>query len=872
MKKFIKQNYKLIILCFGLAVIGHAYFLKNQILYDQYMMGPADQFSQMIIFKDLLYNEFSQGNFFYSFFLNGGSSLISRLSYYYSTSLMFYGTALMTFLLEVFNIIQQPSMVYWASAFVFISIIRSFLILFITTKYMNVFTNNQSISLLGATFYAFSNIYFRHVALWEFFADAMIWLPIILLGVEYIIRKNDGKIFAVGVALTMFNNGYFAFANLLFAIVYILLRAIFKLSEEEINVKQQAKNYIIYGFIGVGLSLPGFIPFVKGFFNTSRLSPEFSIPAFQLEDFNLGNLLLNDRIQVIPILFLFVVLYFWNYKSKTFKFFSFFSFFLIVLRYHPFTASLFNGFSYPQYRWHYMTFLMMAIVITVGVKNIIEHLNENIKGSTVFLFLSFILTLIIYTFADNQVDHHYFSLKIIYIIILSIFTLFFLFTVNKEKFNYIGLSLLFLSSLYTVFTTNKQLYEDYSMAQMNHEKIYQTFDDPNSTFEQALDIIEEDSDRYYRIDFSDIRNIGSQKEISTFNVYNSFQNHYQQYFYRYHQIINSRENNGTIDGLAGRQILSSLFQSDYVVASEHNHYIVPTGFEPIGQVDELTVYKNTIRLAPIHPVTNLYSSEEVDQYDFKDELLLEGAIVSEELSNTSISNASVPNEIDYTITEIGTDFEGNKLLGKNEHFPINIDLLSQDQHFDDVVIDYTIKPLDRGETGRYTYSINGHSIQLKSTGDKYSSQLYRHQAHIPYTGQVEFKLAPGTDYIFEIHAIYGLSHDALIERSQMDKNLDYTIQLSGGEVDIEFDNEEGYPLMVLPLFFENGWHLKINGETSEVLNVNNGMVGFQIPQGKVDIQLTFRQPFLITTVLLSLLSLVLLIYIERTQKHRYKHE
>src|SRR5699024_2832459 len=171
---------------------------------------------------------------------------------------MFYITALFTFLLEQLNVISSPSMVYWASAAVFINIFRSTIVLFVSTKYISLFTKNNKIALLGATFYAFSNIYFRHVTLWEFFGDAMIWLPIILLGAVYIIRKGDGKLFSIGVALTLFNNGYFAFANLLFLLFYIILRWIIKFQQNELPIISQIKNYMIYGLIGVFISLPGF--------------------------------------------------------------------------------------------------------------------------------------------------------------------------------------------------------------------------------------------------------------------------------------------------------------------------------------------------------------------------------------------------------------------------------------------------------------------------------------------------------------------------------------------------------------------------------------------------------------------------------------
>lgn len=865
-KRIIKNNYKLVVISILLAVIGHGYFLSIQFVENQYMMSPADQFTQMIIFKDLLYNEFTQGNFFYSLLFNGGSNLLSRLSYYYSTSLMFYITTLFTYFLELLNVFQKPSMVYWASMTVFISVFRSILILFFTTKYINLFIKNERIALLGATFYTFSSIYFRHVALWEFFGDAMIWLPIILYGVELVIRKKDGKFFTIGVALTLFNNGYFAFANLLFTLVYIALRFLIRLSQKEVKVIQQIKYYLVYGLLGVGISLPGFIPFVKGFFNTSRLSPEFSIPAFELLDFNLGNLLLNDRIQVLPILFVLIVTNILNYKSRTFRFFSIFSFVLIILRYNPFVASLFNGLSYPQFRWHYMSFLMMAVVIALGVKMTVKNLGSNLRISSVSLIFSLLVTIGLYFYGNNQVSEHYFDMTVLYLLTIYMFGVFFLSRLKAVKTDYIVLPLLFASSLYTIYATNEQLYDDYNLQQMNYDKIYSTFDDPNNPYERSLEIIRSDANKFHRIDFTDMHNLGSQKNFSSFNVYNSFHNNYQQYFYRYHQIINSRENNGIIDGLAGRQILNSLFQSDYVIASERDEYIVPTGFELIEEVDDLGIYKNEIPVAFVHPVHNLYSENEVNQYHFKDELLVNGAIVKDQMSNTSLDEGPQPNELEYMINDIDTEFEGNKLIQSESYFNIEIALNQVNQQYDDVVIDYTISPLDDGEKGRYTYSINGYSIQLKSTGDPYSSQLYRHQAHLPYNEDIVFNLAPGTDYIFEIHAIYGLSHNALKERRQVDQELDYKVELDNGKIEIVFNNMDNYPLMVLPLFYENGWSLEINGEKKDILNVNNGMIGFEIPNETISIQLSFRQPLFFTTISLSILNLFVLVYIEKRRK------
>src|SRR5699024_796287 len=179
--------------------------------------------------------------------------------------------------------------------------------------------------------------------------------------------------------------------------------------------------------------------------------------------------------------------------------------------------------------------------------------------------VALLLTTILYFVADRQAEFHYFNIKIVYLLIVLQFFIFLVYILKKRTFNHIFLFLLFFSSLYTVFVMNRQLYYDYNLHTMDYDKVYSTFQNPNDPYEKALNIIDNDTDQFYRIDYSAMDNLGSQKKFSSFNVYSSFQNHYQQYFYRYFQILNSKENNGVINGLAGRQVLNSLFQSNYVI-------------------------------------------------------------------------------------------------------------------------------------------------------------------------------------------------------------------------------------------------------------------------------------------------------------------
>lgn len=112
----------LIASCIVLAALGHGLFLY-QWTQDQYMTGINDGLSQMMPFKHLLYDQYTSGEFFYSFDFGLGAGTFSELSYYFSTSIVFLITVFVVFLFEMAGIIQSTDALFWANAAVFISVI-----------------------------------------------------------------------------------------------------------------------------------------------------------------------------------------------------------------------------------------------------------------------------------------------------------------------------------------------------------------------------------------------------------------------------------------------------------------------------------------------------------------------------------------------------------------------------------------------------------------------------------------------------------------------------------------------------------------------------------------------------------------------------
>src|SRR5699024_11128431 len=126
-----------------------------------------------------------------------------------------------------------------------------------------------------------------------------------------------------------------------------------------------------------------------------------------------------DPIQVVSFIYLLVIFNFKNYQSKIFQFFSCFTTILIIIRYSPKVASIFNGLSAPQYRWHYITYLFIAITIGIGIEQILKH--KSLKSS---IFASG-LTLLIYYSTLKSMDNSYDINKKYFMVLIAIAMLFY---------------------------------------------------------------------------------------------------------------------------------------------------------------------------------------------------------------------------------------------------------------------------------------------------------------------------------------------------------------------------------------------------------------------------------------------------------------
>lgn len=124
--------------------------------------------------------------------------------------------------------------------------------------YLKLFVKNRNYAMIGALIYAFSgfqiyNIFFNN------FHEAVVFFPLLLYGLERLLRDGRKGYFAIAVFINAFVNYFFFFGEVVFLVLYFLMR-LFS-SEWRLSIRKLL-NVAFESVVGVGLSCAVLIPAV----------------------------------------------------------------------------------------------------------------------------------------------------------------------------------------------------------------------------------------------------------------------------------------------------------------------------------------------------------------------------------------------------------------------------------------------------------------------------------------------------------------------------------------------------------------------------------------------------------------------------------
>lgn len=842
--------------CLLTAIIAHG-FMLSEWMHGRYVTGPNDGMSQMIPFKYLLYESMNTGNFFYSERFGFGGGIFSQLGYYFSTSIVFLLTAAGTGLLQWSGIIGEPSLHYWADVTVFVSMIRLTGILLVTVYYFRMVGLKTGFAYIGAVIYGVSILYFRHVTYWEFFADAMLFLPILLIGAERIIRFGKPGWFIAAVALSMVDNFYFAYINFLLTFSYIGFRWFIPLVADEQKRMGQIGQFLASGLVGAAISAPFFVPAVYGYLNNFRPPFEGEIPLFEMTE----NILSDGKLVVIPAIAAVSLFLYPLYRDKKFRVFSLLTSILIILHASPAVGSLFNGLSAPQFRWEHMLMLVAGGLTAAAL----QHWKElRLKHVSVAIVGAFALYVIVDTM-DLEGKPSFYADSLV-VMALVLFAVVLLSKIPQLKHWDIALWVVVAGSvLVTVnlFQEEKLTEDNKKVDQIQGEGIPQSFFESKKYNSQASDALIEklsksEPDELARFDWmiGTRNNTPIVQDYLGMSVYSSILNKHLLHFYLEELAIDmGRESVSRYAGLGGRTNLYSLLNGVYAVRSEKDNP-VPYGFSQVDENEELKAFKNQHRLPFVRTANRVYTEEELESSPViaREHAMLSGVILDEWNEKTH-SPPTAANLIDQvTIVPVRATYEGDRLVVTGKDGGIDLTVSDSRVLKEDAYVSFHLKrkTADKG----FHLNVNDYRTTRKRTDSIYRTRVNDLTIRVPSEKVIRIRVPEGS-YTLRDLALYTEDYKTLKEaQGYSSKSPAPDVNWKGGHVEVQLDNVNGDPIAVMPIPFEKGWTVKVNGKKQSILKANYAFTGVPIEQGTNTIEMTYRPPYFTVSLVLSLLGLV----------------
>lgn len=777
-------------------------------------------------------------------------------------------------------------------------------------------------TLVGSMTYAFCmySVYYgiRH----PYFLNPLIYLPLLLIGVEKIFHKEKPYFFIIMTFLATVSNFYFFYMLSIFIFLYSVIR-FFHLYKRDImkNMLTLLGKCIAFYLVGVAMACFIFFPIVIAFFSSNRVTTEnlvpivYSIryyqsllPAF----FSAATLDYGTILGFFSVSFLSIILLFAKRKKNWQLIIGFcilVSFLLI-----PYAGHVLNGFSYIGNRWVFALIFLIAFIV---VKMMPTLLNINIRASAILFFCTTIYFFLCFLMANSRKETLIFSLALTFMLL---FLLVFSKILRREK-GVPGQKILFFTKLGVVLITTVSILSTclyrYSAVQGNYiSEFIEAGDAKSKLSDYSTKVLDKIADTdFYRYDDRTEGNNASNTALlngkNSIGYYFSLENG---------NISNFLSETGSTprtfqrySGLDNRMLLEALASVKYAIIKRGTESQLSSGFTKLvasstdedGVIYDLYYNQNSL------PIGYTYSS-----YITKDrfltlslakrqEALAQGVVVEEEsdalqqFSQTSFNFTDLELPFDVEIDASQKDnieVQDGKIIVRKANSQLKLKLEQTMDRCETYVIFNNLK--FSAYTPRETYSDEEwEKLDVLSQNNVLRESKFYEE---PSTARVQVK----SGSVSKAFTISTKTDPYYIDRENCLVNLCYN-QNPRSEVTLTFDTAGEYTfdnlqvvaqslsvpkasidklrentlenvsigtntvsgtislnevkILCLSIPYSNGWHAKVDGVETDILKANTMYMCIPLTAGNHTIELNYSTPGLSIGATLTKIGFFLLI-------------
>lgn len=848
------------------AIYGMIFVLLGVYPFGSKSILVTDMHSQYVQFYTYLYDVFRNGkSIFYSWEAGMGLNFFGVFSYYLASPL--------SILIIFFDRDHIPE------AMAILTLLKVGLAGVSMAYYLHRISKYQGIHIvLFSTFYALTSF----VTVYSFcimWLDGIYLLPLVLLGVERLLRDNKFILLICSLALLFIANFYIAYMAGIFTFLYFVAR--FCIIYDVREIKKAFRKFVLFSMstaLAAGISavvtLPTYLDLKSNFAERTKLplTTEFNFDLLTFYSRFFSGVA-DSTIDGMPnvyagVLTLLLVPLFFVSKKIPLKekvVYGIALFFLILSFEVPFLNIAWHGFEPPTNFPYRYSFVFSFVIIYMAFRMYLvfeESLLPALKKIVIFnIFMILLLA---------KVAHYYMPTNKILVNVFFViaYALLLLWKVKRpERKPLVSFALVALVSLDVALNTV------YMVKLMGYEYGYinrQDYREVHPNYQEAFDNIANRDKGLYRVEttmgstWNDAMRFGY-KGITHFNtVANGHLNLYMQDL-----------GYGYLDALIlqnGRGIVSTdaLFGIKYMLSDiPLNKY----GFDQIDQVGKIRLYENKNALpfgfAMDKGEFDTVGKEKlkvrkvnyVNAFEAQNNLIgsLKGT------NKTNYYNALVPESVEYVNLDSVKKFSSKKaetkqstgqkslyLVKKQDYSPASIKYVFDVKGKQQLYMQLRINPTD------YTkVYVNGKSLGKNFT--QYPRYYWNNGIlDLGYfeNQKVEVEIAVERNAVeVDQYLFYGLDVQSFEKRVQQLKEqslsvTDYSGRSLKGKIDMKEDN-----MLFLSIPYDKGWKAVIDGKTANVVKLNDAFTGIEVKKGKHTVELMYTSPGFKAGLAVSLISL-----------------
>ncbi|UBH09538.1 YfhO family protein [Macrococcus armenti] len=859
-----KNNRKIFIpvIALLLALFGHSFYIYRFLKDGTIFTGPNDGLEQMLPMQLYLYQKFIKGEFFYSMDFGLGGDYFTDLAYYYSTNIIYYINIIIVWFLDLFLNFRTDSVTFWAKNAFYVSIFKSSVAILFSYLYFRKIKLNDTSAMLAAFLFVMSAIYFRFTLYWSFFSDVFIFLPLMLLGIEYFIQNKKRSVFIIAVALIFINNFYFAYYHLLAGLIYFIARNIFTSKYDTVKRKVQWIHFVTMSIIGIMISSMFFFYGVKSFLQNERAPYKAGIPLFDPFDQN-ANIFYDNYLVIVLFLAVQAIFTFKLYDNYFYKFFSIMSIILMCLSFTPFIDSVFNGFSAPQKRWHYLISFFTSGLIgmyimrfrTIPVK---QYLISIVPGS--------IIVIISHIMIHKAVSWIY----IMPVIIIVGLTVLLIQNKKQQQLLYGLMIALILVFNWDVIRVHNKL-DNYNPGIDKRAKMTyiesSVYDSPLQKYiiNQVKDKVSDDERIDWRVLEQD--NTPMYQSFKGVSLYSSiFDGALVDFYFKDLKINLKEESVSRYSTFQSRSNLASLFNVKYLVRKSYQTDI-PENFKLIQDDGKYKTYEN-VKPVPFVRITDKFmNTNDVSTIIDREHAMIEGIVSDDEPTNFKLNHA------ENLLDQVKITASGASWISDNERLKVNppsggliIEIPEAiKKKYNDFYLDMhveIIEPITNHQINVNKYA-NNRLFQTSKYRTHYDDLLYRVKS--PDNNKILIGLTPGT-YKLTVNGIYGEDYKHL---SNVKQSVQYKFKDEGNKMTVSLKSSKD-GTMVVPIVYRDGLKAYVDGKKTEVKRGNYIMSTVPVTKDTKTVVFKYTPPYFKLMISLSFVGIILaLLYLKfvRLEQH-----